>query len=145
MRPPRTEVWANIRLALASPALRPEARLCRRSSERRCVRNNNNHNVKQIWCPKGDSNPHDLSRYHLKVVRLPIPPSGHGGFVTVATKPANYISVKAYLLPCSTGFAASLFSGAAGAAGVAASGAAGTLVDGTVTPVFSLPGNNEGA
>src|SRR4249919_3240788 len=31
----------------------------------------------QIWCPKGDSNPHDLSRYHLKVVRLPIPPSGH--------------------------------------------------------------------
>src|SRR4249919_4322395 len=31
----------------------------------------------KVWCPKGDSNPHDLSRYHLKVVRLPIPPSGH--------------------------------------------------------------------
>ena len=30
----------------------------------------------QHWCPKGDSNPHDLRRYHLKVVRLPIPPSG---------------------------------------------------------------------
>src|SRR5690606_12560267 len=29
------------------------------------------------WCPRGDSNPYDLSRYHLKVVRLPIPPPGH--------------------------------------------------------------------
>src|SRR3546814_7938086 len=29
-----------------------------------------------IWCPRGDSNPHDRSRYHLKVVRLPIPPPG---------------------------------------------------------------------
>ena len=28
------------------------------------------------WCPRGDSNPHDLRRYHLKVVRLPIPPPG---------------------------------------------------------------------
>ena len=28
------------------------------------------------WCPRGDSNPYDLSRYHLKVVRLPIPPPG---------------------------------------------------------------------
>src|SRR5687768_547164 len=30
----------------------------------------------QVWCPRGDSNPHDLRRYHLKVVRLPIPPPG---------------------------------------------------------------------
>ena len=30
----------------------------------------------KMWCPRGDSNPHDLSRYHLKVVRLPIPPPG---------------------------------------------------------------------
>src|SRR5690606_11925967 len=30
-----------------------------------------------VWCPRGASNPHDLSRYHLKVVRLPIPPPGH--------------------------------------------------------------------
>src|SRR5690606_14960290 len=29
------------------------------------------------WCPRGDSNPYDLSRYHLKVMRLPIPPPGH--------------------------------------------------------------------
>ena len=29
-----------------------------------------------VWCPRGDSNPHDLRRYHLKVVRLPIPPPG---------------------------------------------------------------------
>ena len=28
------------------------------------------------WCPRGDSNPHDFRRYHLKVVRLPIPPPG---------------------------------------------------------------------
>ena len=28
------------------------------------------------WCPKGDSNPHDLNHHHLKVARLPIPPSG---------------------------------------------------------------------
>ena len=28
------------------------------------------------WCPGGDSNPHGLPRYHLKVVRLPIPPPG---------------------------------------------------------------------
>src|SRR5690606_7082336 len=28
------------------------------------------------WCPRGDSNPHSRSRYHLKVVRLPIPPPG---------------------------------------------------------------------
>ncbi len=26
--------------------------------------------------PRGDSNPYDLRRYHLKVVRLPIPPPG---------------------------------------------------------------------
>src|SRR6478736_7767052 len=29
-----------------------------------------------LWCPRGDSNPHTLRRYHLKVVRLPIPPPG---------------------------------------------------------------------
>ncbi len=28
------------------------------------------------WCPRGDSNPYDLRRYHLKVVRLPVPPPG---------------------------------------------------------------------
>src|SRR5690606_13253119 len=28
------------------------------------------------WCPRGDSNPYDSRRYHLKVVRLPIPPPG---------------------------------------------------------------------
>src|SRR6185312_4117429 len=28
------------------------------------------------WCPRGDSNPHGVTRYHLKVVRLPIPPPG---------------------------------------------------------------------
>jgi len=28
------------------------------------------------WCPRRDSNPHDFRRYHLKVVRLPIPPRG---------------------------------------------------------------------
>src|SRR4249919_3472609 len=33
-----------------------------------------------VWCPRGDSNPHDLRRYHLKVVRLPIPPPGQSGF-----------------------------------------------------------------
>src|SRR5690606_19697845 len=30
-----------------------------------------------VWCPRGDSNPYDSRRYHLKVVRLPIPPPGH--------------------------------------------------------------------
>src|SRR5690349_8774742 len=29
-----------------------------------------------FWCPRRDSNPHDSRRYHLKVVRLPIPPRG---------------------------------------------------------------------
>ena len=30
-----------------------------------------------FWCPGGDSNPHALRRYHLKVVSLPISPPGH--------------------------------------------------------------------
>src|SRR5690349_13726078 len=30
----------------------------------------------RYWCPRGDSNPHASRRYHLKVVRLPIPPPG---------------------------------------------------------------------
>ncbi len=31
------------------------------------------------WCPEEDSNLHALQRQHLKLVRLPIPPSGHWG------------------------------------------------------------------
>lgn len=27
-----------------------------------------------MFCEGGDSNPHELPRYHLKVVRLPVPP-----------------------------------------------------------------------
>jgi len=30
-----------------------------------------------LWCPEGDSNSHAIQRYHLKIVCLPIPPSGH--------------------------------------------------------------------
>ena len=29
------------------------------------------------WCPEEDSNLHDVTRQYLKLVRLPIPPSGH--------------------------------------------------------------------
>src|SRR5690606_34770918 len=50
--------------------LRPWARPCRRSSVCRAAAR------WSIWCPRGDSNPHDSRRYHLKVVRLPIPPPG---------------------------------------------------------------------
>lgn len=31
-----------------------------------------------FWCRRGDSNSHDFRRYHLKVVRLPIPPRRQG-------------------------------------------------------------------
>jgi len=50
--------------------------------------------------------------------------------------------VKAYLLPCSTGFAASLlFSGvAAGVAGGVATGAAGTALEGRVKTGFASAG-----
>ncbi len=30
-----------------------------------------------LWCPEEDSNLHALRRQYLKLVRLPIPPSGH--------------------------------------------------------------------
>ena len=35
---------------------------------------------KALWCGREDSNFHGLPRYHLKVVRLPIPPRPHHGF-----------------------------------------------------------------
>src|SRR3546814_18270005 len=41
--------------------------------------------ARMCWCPRGDSNPHDLSRYHLKVVRLPIPPPRQ----CISSKPAS--------------------------------------------------------
>src|SRR5262249_36759412 len=71
------------------------------------------------WCPREDSNLHACRRYHLKVVRLPIPPPGQG-------------FVKSYQFFFGSGFSPSFFSGAAGAsvgAGLsepAAAGAAGT-------------------
>ncbi len=34
--------------------------------------------IKSIWCGRRDSNSHTFRRYHLKVVRLPIPPRPHG-------------------------------------------------------------------
>jgi hypothetical protein len=30
------------------------------------------------WCPERDSNPYASRRQYLKLVRLPIPPPGHG-------------------------------------------------------------------
>ena len=36
----------------------------------------------RVWCGREDSNLHALRRYHLKVVRLPIPPRPHAGRTT---------------------------------------------------------------
>src|SRR5690606_28041604 len=71
----------------------------------------------RCWCPRGDSNPHSSRRYHLKVVRLPIPPPGQRH--------------QAPSFPVSSGFAASDFTGSG--AGLSAAGAgtgAGTSLDG---------------
>src|SRR6185437_10074999 len=40
------------------------------------------------WCPRGDSNPYDLRRYHLKVVRLPVPPPGQVCCFSASSSPA---------------------------------------------------------
>lgn len=34
------------------------------------------HAAQPKWCPEGDSNSHTRKYHHLKVARLPIPPSG---------------------------------------------------------------------
>src|SRR5690606_6439174 len=57
-------VFSRLRAAEAGPLLAG----CRAGRDRPARR--------FVWCPRGDSNPHDRSRYHLKVVRLPIPPPG---------------------------------------------------------------------
>src|SRR3954463_6988052 len=39
---------------------------------------NKNPAFRRVVCPGQDLNLHELPRYHLKVVRLPIPPPGRG-------------------------------------------------------------------
>src|SRR5690606_4334390 len=69
------------------------------------------------WCPRGDSNPYDSRRYHLKVVRLPIPPPGQ-----VWTAPA--CAAAAHCTAYCAGGAASAGDGtAAGTSGAAGGGA----------------------
>lgn len=33
--------------------------------------------IKSVWCERGGSNPHSLSRQILSLVRLPVPPLSH--------------------------------------------------------------------
>src|SRR5690606_15505899 len=70
-----------------------------------------------FWCPRGDSNPYDSRRYHLKVVRLPIPPPG--------LKLSRRLRRAAHCTRYSAGVAASCaFSCCAGAGTSLAAGAA---------------------
>ena len=38
--------------------------------------------AREIWCERGDSNPHGLPRQILSLVRLPIPPLSHNKSTT---------------------------------------------------------------
>src|SRR6185369_1988670 len=91
-----------------------------------------------LWCPRGDSNPHTLRRYHLKVVRLPIPPpglifpnlpagqcfSGSAGFG--AGLPPSFAAGVAAGLSAATGLSVAAGLSEASVAAAAAAGAAGT-------------------
>src|SRR5690242_5660728 len=93
------------------------------------VSRSGDHGCCKKWCPRGDSNPHALRRYHLKVVRLPIPPPGQrypslgsapphpcSGLLEKLT-PKN-VSLDPQCPPLAAGFGA----GFAGAAGCVACG-----------------------
>src|SRR5690606_15181575 len=96
-----------------------------------------------VWCPRGDSNPHDLSRYHLKVVRLPIPPPGQIFTLSpYACTKARYCN--RYQPPCGTSCPVSPCAGG-GAAGGWASGAAGTAEPGAAGAVPGAAGTSPGA
>src|SRR5690554_4321656 len=93
----------------------------------------------RVWCPRGDSNPHDLSRYHLKVVRLPIPPPGQF-FLLCPYRGTEPRHCNRYQSPCGTSCPGSPCAGGdtaggwvSGAEGTADSGAAGAAFDGAGT------------
>jgi hypothetical protein len=113
----------------------------------------------RCWCPKEDSNLHDRSRYHLKVVRLPIPPSGQGlasASTTARPRVARLKSVTGDQPPLLPGFAPASGFALVSAFGTGAigcgSGIAGTALTGAPpvgTPLsgamlFGTPGMAEG-
>jgi hypothetical protein len=73
--------WTSPENAPAFPAYRPSMDIAGKCSCISGIPSIHGHKKTRrggflCWCPKEDSNLHDLRRYHLKVVRLPIPPSG---------------------------------------------------------------------
>ena len=82
----------------------------------------------EVWCRRGDSNPHELPHTPLKRARLPVPPLRHEVSLEGAAIIAGKISIKEHYLPAGD------VAGAAGeaccaGAGVGVGDAAGALSD----------------